>query len=214
MTALVWDKVGVRRFETGIDHGVLYLPNGSAVPWNGLLGLTETRTRDVKPYYLDGMKYLNHHVSGDYSANITAITYPDELETLIGVAEYAPGVSLYDQRPKLFDLSYRTLIGNDLEEDAGYRIHLLWNLLAVPADVQFASGGGVASPVTFAWSLLSTPSQMLGARPTAHISLDSPRLDPEVLSEIEDVLYGTVGTDPTLPTLIDLLELIPEAVGP
>jgi hypothetical protein len=24
MTALVWDEVGQRTFETGVDHGVLY----------------------------------------------------------------------------------------------------------------------------------------------------------------------------------------------
>lgn len=215
MTVLEWDRVGDRRYETGIDRGVLYLPDGSAVPWNGLTGLTESRGREVKSFYTDGVKYLDHSVPGDFAANLTAITYPDELDELLGDVEYAPGVSLYDQRAQMFNLSYRTRVGNDLDPDAGYKIHILWNLLAVPADVAFASNGDSVAPVAFAWSLTATPSQMFGIRPTAHISLNSLRMDPETLDTIEALIYGTVGTDPVLPTLVELLALIPEGVvGP
>jgi hypothetical protein len=218
MTALVWDKVGERRYETGIDRGVLYLPNGVAVPWNGLTGLTENRTREVKSFYTDGVKYLDHYSAGDFAANLTAFTYPDELEPLLGDSEYLPGVSVYDQRPQMFNLTYRTQIGNDLDPDAGYKIHILWNLLAVPADAQFSSGGADVSPVPFSWSLTATPSQMFGARPTAHISLNSLRMNATALAAVEAVLYGTDGTedvdptDPMLPTLVDLLTFISDTV--
>jgi hypothetical protein len=212
MTALVWDQVGARQYETGLDRGVLYLPNGSAVPWNGLTGLNENRSREVKSFYTDGIKYLDHFILSDFSANLTAYTYPDELDVLLGDAEYAPGVSLHDQRTKMFNLSYRTLIGNDLESDAGYKIHLLWNLTASPSDVQFASDGAQVAPVAFAWSLTSTPSHFLGARPTSHITLNSLKMDPAVLADIEDLIYGTETTNPSLPTLVDFLNLIPNDV--
>ena len=61
MTALVWDQVGERLYETGVDRGVLYLPGGSAVPWNGLISINEMVSREVKPYYIDGIKFLDHH---------------------------------------------------------------------------------------------------------------------------------------------------------
>lgn len=214
MTVLVWDQVGDRRYETGLDRGVLYLQNGTAIPWNGLTSINENRTREVKSFYTDGIKYLDHHTPGDYSANLTAYTYPDELDVLLGDSEYAPGVSVYDQRPQFFHLSYRTLIGNDLDPDAGYKIHIVWNLLAVPADVQFSSGGAQVDPITFAWSLTATPLHMFGARPTSHISLNSLKMDAAKLTEVEALIYGTETDDPALPTLIDLLTLIPlDAVG-
>lgn len=211
MTALTWDKVGSRRYELGVDRGVLYFLDGSAVAWNGLTGLTPNLAREIKPYYLDGIKYLDHNVPGDFSATLTAFTYPDELDSLLGNDEYVAGVSLYDQRAKPFNLSYRTKIGNDLDPDAGYKIHILWNLLAVSSDTAFVSVSNSIAPMTFSWALTATPSQMIGARPTAHISLNSLQIDPDVLTDLEAVLYGTDTTDPDLPPLIDFLNLIPVA---
>ena len=60
MTVLVWDKAGERRYETGIDRGVLYLTDGSAVVWNGLVSIVESRDRSVQSDYLDGIKYQEH----------------------------------------------------------------------------------------------------------------------------------------------------------
>ena len=122
MTALAWDRVGDRRYETGVDRGVLYLPDGTAVPWNGLTSVTETKSREVKSYFLDGVKFLDHYIPGTYEAKLSAFTYPDELEALLGSSEMAPGIVVYDQRANLFHLSYRTLIGNDIDGlDHGYQ---------------------------------------------------------------------------------------------
>ena len=45
MSKLVWDKVGERFYETGVDHGVLYpIQTGGqynkGVAWNGLSAVT------------------------------------------------------------------------------------------------------------------------------------------------------------------------------
>jgi hypothetical protein len=47
MPALVWDQVGERLYETGVDHGVLYIPDATGVyatgvAWNGLTTVTES----------------------------------------------------------------------------------------------------------------------------------------------------------------------------
>lgn len=211
MTALAWHQIGERRYETGIDRGVLYLPNGDAVPWNGLVSITETKTRDVKPYYLDGVKYLDHHVASEYSAKLGAYTYPDELEEILGDTAYASGVVLHDQTPQFFHLSYRTREGNDRDGvDAGYKIHVVWNIMAVPSDVAFGTIGQDLVPGLFEWSLTATPSKMFGIRPTSHISLHSRNIDSSVLGNFEDLLYGTEDTDASLPDLVDFLALVPE----
>ena len=209
MTALEWDKVGDRRYETGVDRGVLYLSDGSAIPWNGLTSVSETRSREVKSYYLDGVKFLDHYVPGTYEAKLSAFTYPDELEALLGSPEMAPGVVVYDQRANLFHLSYRTLVGNDLDGlEHGYKIHLVYNILAVPDDVDMPSLSDSVEPVTFSWNLKGVPDQILGIRPTNHISVDSRKVDPATLTMFENTIYGSDADDPHLPPMIDMLNMV------
>jgi hypothetical protein len=209
MTALVWDQVGERRYETGIDRGVLFLLDGTAVAWNGLTSVTEEVDRETKSYHLDGVKYLERHVPGSFSGKLQAFTYPDQLEQLVGTLEFAPGVFVHDQRSKLFNLSYRTLIGNDSDGiDHGYKLHILYNLMAVRSGMTFDSVGGTLAPKPFEWSLSGTPATMFGIRPTSHISLDSRTIDPLLLVEIEELVYGTAEVDSNLPDLVDLLALV------
>ena len=210
MTALVWDQVGERRYETGVDHGVLYPPSGDAVPWNGLISVNESVSREVKSYFIDGIKFLDHHVPGSYSAKLSAFTYPDEMDELTGTQEFIPGVFVHDQRsPQLFNLSYRTLVGNDVEGlDHAYKIHILYNLLAIPDDVTYSTNGESVEPQAFGWSLSGTPAQMFGIRPTSHISLDSRRIDSTLLQTLEETLYGTSEVNPELPNLVALLTMV------
>lgn len=201
MTALAWDKVGERRFETGVDRGVLYLPDG-AVVWNGLTGVDESSDQEMKSYYVDGVKYLNIQTPGDFSATLKAFTYPDEFDEVIGIYSDPSGLSIHNQKAKPFDLSYRTRIGNDLLGlDFGYKIHILYNLLATPSEITFASAGEDISPLEFSWDLVSTPVQFPGYKPTAHVSINSLTMDPEVLVEVEKMLYGTEFTQPFVPTI-------------
>jgi hypothetical protein len=61
----VWDQVGERLYETGVDRGVLYIPdtNGDYVngyAWNGLTTVTESPSgAESSPQYADNIKYLN-----------------------------------------------------------------------------------------------------------------------------------------------------------
>jgi hypothetical protein len=215
MTKLVWDQVGDRRYETGVDRGVLYLPDGDgAVPWNGLMQVTENREREVKSYYIDGIKYLDHHVPDTYSAKLQAFTYPEELEDLTGTAKFAPGVFLHDQRARQFSLSYRTLVGNDLEgTDHGYKIHVIYHVMAVASSAAIGSIGNAVTPSAFEWALTAVPDRIFGARPTSHISIHSLGIDPDLLEVIESRLYGTDDEPPSLPSLVDLLNLVEEAQG-
>ena len=63
MAALTWDQVGERIYQTGIDHGVLYLHDGTVVVWNGLTDVEESSDSEVKSFYLDGVKYLENLIS-------------------------------------------------------------------------------------------------------------------------------------------------------
>src|SRR4051812_25185370 len=203
MTALQWDKPGERFFETGVDRGVLYTVDGNAVPWNGLTQIAENTTGEVKSFWMDGVKYLDHYVPGSYSAKLEALTYPDLLDELTGAKQYAPGVYLHDQGARVFHLSYRTRVGNDIDQDLGYKIHIVYNVMANASGSGFSTIGENVDPVKMSWDLTGTPPQMLGARPTAHISLHSLGISPDLLETLEVLLYGSADTDPALPEMVD-----------
>lgn len=211
MPVLVWDKVGDRVYETGLDRGVLYLPDGSAVPWNGLTSIIESFNKETTPVYFDGMK-INDLVSlGDFSATMKAVTYPDEFIELEGIAPIRKGLFVGDQSPQVFGLCYRTQIGNDLEGDAaGYKIHILYNVTAIPRDKTYASLTSDPSLVEFEWDITAVPEEVPGFHPTAHFIINSLELDPWLLEDIEKILYGSTNASASLIPISDLITYINE----
>jgi hypothetical protein len=209
MTALVWDKSGERTYQTGVDRGVLYLQNGSGVAWNGITSVEETSTVELKSFYLDGVKYLDNILPGDFSGKLKAFTYPEEFDSVNGIVSAADGLFFYDQPSKSFNLSYRTRVGNDLDGiDHGYKIHLLYNLVADPDTVVFPTLTGTAlQPIEFSWTLSGTPPRTGKYRPTVHVAIDSNDTPLEVLQGIEDILYGSADSDPYFPSMNELLDL-------
>jgi hypothetical protein len=207
MTALVWDKPDEKIYQVGIDRGVLYLHDGTSVVWNGLTSVEESTTTELKSFYLDGVKYLDNLLPGDFSGKLKCFTYPDEFDSVNGVIEPTPGLTYYDQPSKSFNLSYRTKIGNGLDLDHGYKIHILYNLIANPDTYTYNSLSNQVSPIEFSWSLTGTPPKIGTLRPTVHISVDSIDTPPEVLSTLENILYGTADSAPSLPSITEIAQL-------
>lgn len=207
MTKLAWDETGERRYEAGVDHGVLYLAEG-VVPWNGLTSVTDSTPSDVKSFYQDGVKYLDQHTTGTFAGSVKAFTYPDELNHYIGQEEFAPGVFLHEQPGKTFSMCYRTKEGDDLNPDAGYKIHVIYNVVAIPGNFDASTIGDAMKPTEMDWSLSGTPPEIMGARPTSHISLRSRSMNPELLATLEGMLYGNDNEDPYLPSFIELMGII------
>lgn len=209
MAELVWDKLGERIYETGLDKGVLYLSDGTAIPWNGLTSVIEKFDRESSSVYYDGMK-INQIVSlGSFSASMKAITYPDEFVEIEGLDEFKTGVFYGDQKPKTFGLCYRTLIGNELEGDSsGYKLHIIYNLMATPTDKTYASITSDPSIVEFEWDISAIPEEVSGFCPTAHIVVDSTKVEPLLLEELEAILYGSSTVDALLIPMSELVLFI------
>lgn len=194
MSRLVWGRVGSRRYETGVDRGVLYLPDGSGVPWNGITAVDEDKgSVEVATHYFDGIAYINTRHPGDYSATLRCVTFPDEFLQFDGYAEVDNNPMLLDNQPveETFGLSYRTRVGNDLQgPEFGYKIHLVYNITASPESTSYVTMSNQQTPSDFAWKLTALPEVVPGFRPTAHVILDSTKLDPYLMRELEDILYG------------------------
>jgi hypothetical protein len=206
MAELVWDQVGERTYETGVDHGVLYLPdNGGAyadgVAWNGLTGVTESPSgAEPSAQYADNIKYLNLFSAEEFGATIEAFTYPDEFAQFDGLATPTAGVAIGQQSRRTFGLSYRTRLGNDIEgDDYGYKLHLIYGAMASPSEKAYTTINDSPEALTFSWELSTTPVAVPGMKPTSIITIKSTEVDADALAALEDLLYGTAGTDPSLP---------------
>ena len=205
-----WNDVGKRYFETGIDRGVLYLSDNRGVAWDGLTGMEEDLgDESTEPFYMDGVKYLDVVSMGDYTGTLRAIMYPDEFLAYEGYSEMGSGVYADDQASDIFGLSYRTLVGNDVEsDDFGYKIHLVYNLSAYPDSVTHATTQDVAALSEFGWTISSVPVHVPGYRPTAHVIMDTRYMNKYILRDIEDILYGTPDTQPRLPSILELMGFV------
>lgn len=208
MATLTWDEVGERIYHAGVDHGVLYLHDGTVAVWNGITNIEEGIDSELKSFWLDGVKFLENLSPSDFSGKLTAFTYPDEFEQVNGIAVVSSGLSYYDQPAKSFNLSYRTKIGNDIDgTEYGYKIHILYNVIANPDAHAYSSlQESDVSPVEFSWNLTGTPPKINRLRPTVHISIDSTTTPPEILKIVEDKLYGTDTSDPSLPPITEIGE--------
>lgn len=206
MAELTWDEVGERFFETGVDHGVLYLPDAQGayvdgVAWNGLTSVSETPTgAEPNAQYADNIKYLNLISAEEFGATIEAFTYPDEFMQFDGLATPTPGVTVGQQIRKGFGLSYRTRIGNDLDgDDHGYKLHLVYGCTASPSEKAYSTINDSPEAITFSWDVVTTPVAVPNLRPTSILVIDSTKVDEDSLAALEQILYGDTGVDPALP---------------
>ena len=204
MSKLNWDQTGERHYETGVSKGVLYPYSNNAytkgVAWNGLINVSESpEGAEATPLYADNIKYLNLMSAEEFKATIEAYTYPDEFAACNGEASLEQGVSIGQQARKLFGLSYQTKIGNDVDSELGYKIHLIYGALAAPSEKAYATVNDSPEVITFSWEISTTPVEVPGFKPTASLVIDSTKVDPTKLAEFEKKLYGDENTEATLP---------------
>jgi hypothetical protein len=208
MAVITWGIVGERFYDVGLDRGVLYFPEGGGVAWSGLVSIEESNSTKVESAYFDGLKYTDIVTMGDFEATLRAFTYPDEFLRFEGTIEDQTGVMITGQPPITFALSYRTKVGNDLGAEVGYKLHILYNLIAVPSDIEHRTLALDPEPIEFEWMLTAVPEDIEEFRPSAHIIIDSRKIDSLLLGDIEEFLYGTEDNGPRLPSLKGLTSYI------
>jgi hypothetical protein len=206
MARLTWDNTGERRYETGVDHGVLYIPDGNGdytngVAWNGLTTVTEAPSgAEATALYADNIKYLDLRSAEEFGATIEAFTFPDEFLQFDGVNTPSVGVAVGQQTRSSFGFAYRTNVGNDVSgSDYGYKLHLIYGASAAPSEKAYATINDSPEAITFSWEVSTTPINAGGSlKPTSQLIIDSTKVDPTDLTTLEDLLYGQSG-NPQLP---------------
>lgn len=218
MAELKWDNPGERYYETGVKNCVLYIQDETGaypkgVAWNGITAITESPSgAESEPLYADDTKYLNLISNEEFGATIEAYTYPDEFAECDGTAELATGIKLGQQPRKQFGLCYLTTLGNDLKKnDYGYKLHLVYGCMAAPSEKGYATINDSPEAITFSWEVSTTPVDVPGFKPTAHIEIDSTKVKSEDLVKIKAKLWGSASEEPTLPLPDEIKTLITAA---
>ena len=221
MSRLLWDQDGERLYETGVENGVLYpksdegtYPKGFA--WNGLTGVSEAPSgAEETPIYADNIKYLSLTSVEEFGATITAYTYPDEFEKCDGSADIAPGVTVAQQDRTPFGLAYKTKIGNDTKgNNHGYKLHMVYGAKAKPSSRDYKSINGDPEAIEMSWEISTTPVNVPGFKPTAHLTINSTKVNPTKLAKLEDILFGSETTDARLPLPAEVFEIFKNDADP
>lgn len=233
--SLTWDASGERRFETGVDHGVLYTGRGqasskkaftTAAVWNGLTSVTETPSgADANDLYADNIKYATLRSPETFGGTIESYTYPDAFSACNG--EKSPtsltGVYVGQQAREPFGFCYRSDIGDDLDSgldtESDYMLHLWWNCTASPSERQYQTINDSPDAITFSWEVTTTPISFgEGFKPAASMTIDTTRLpSTNNLDKLLAVLYGGTITpeggtaktyDACLPTPAEVISIL------
>ena len=213
MSKIIWDQEGQRFYETGVSNGVLYVRDNSGykpgVAWNGLINVSESPSgAEANPIYADNIKYLSLTSAEDFAATIEAYTYPDEFAECDGSAELAEGFFIGQQVRKSFAFVYKTNVGNDVDDNLGYKLHIVYGAKAAPSEKAYGTINESPEAITFSWEVSTVPVPVEGHKPTSTIVLDSTKVESTKLAAIEEKLFGTDGDEPTLLLPNEILAML------
>ena len=197
MAELVWDDPAERVYETGIDRGMVYSPiTFRTEVWNGLVSVKEEPSHKVEHSFNGGPSTHVLATVEDYKATVQAFTRPYNFANFEGYYKVRPGVHLADQRPIPFHFAYRTRVGTPEDSDAGYKIHIIYNVTASARSRQTKTLEQKAEAFPFEWALTATPEKISGHRRSAQVVVDSRQFSPIGLSLLESYFWGDESRDP------------------
>lgn len=206
MSKLVWDQIGERLYETGVEQAAIYpiATNGSygaGAAWNGLTAVTESPSgAEPTALYANDKKYVELTSAEEFGGTIEAYTYPDEFSECNGEKDLVPGVKVTQQTRKPFGLVYKSLIGNDTEGTKhGYKLHFVYGAKVSPSEKANNTVNDSPEANTMSWEFTTTPVEVAGCDPTAHLYIDSTTVDKDKLAALEAIVYGSEEAEPKLP---------------
>lgn len=214
MAILTWDEAGSRKYELGVDHGVLYPfgtgTYGAGVVWNGLTKVTQSPDgAEAQDFYGDNIKYGSIRSAETFGGTIECYTYPDAFLACNGEFELSEGVTIGQQARQKFGFSYRTMAGDDtMSEPTDYIIHLVYGATASPSESEYESINDSPEAMTFSYDFDTTPIAVTGHKAVSHLKINATTLESAKLKKITDKLYGTADQEPTLPTPDEIVQLL------
>lgn len=159
--------------------------------WDGATRISKKRVgKSLNSVYYDGVRVdvleENTITPYDLDLRLNCLTYPDILETLVGVSE-SPGVKYEaNNHHKTFGLSYQTRVG-----DEGYKIHYYPSVKATPTEITYSTMSNSPEPVEFSFDLAVIRPQAYQADGVTAlgVTLDTEMLSKSLTDRVEYLLY-------------------------
>lgn len=218
MSKMVWDQIGEKTYETGVEQVALFPQVAGAYPtgvaWNGITALNITPSgAEPTPLYANDKKYVTMMSAEELGGTVEAYTYPEEWAACDGSVAVGDGVYIGQQARQRFGLAAKSLIGNDtLGTKYGYKLHLIYGGLASPSEQAHATVNDSPEAATMSWEFTTDPVEVEGFGVTSHICIDSTKVDKQKLAALEAIIYGSENAEPTLPLPAEVFETL--GVGP
>lgn len=223
MSKLVWDQIGERCYETGVEQAAIYPMTASAYgageAWNGLTAVTESPSgAEPTALWANNTKYGELTSAEEFGGTIEAYMYPDGFAECNGEKKFAKGATAGQQKRKPFGLVYKTLIGNDTEGTAyGYTLHIVYNAKVKPSEKANNTVNDSPEAGTMSWEFSTTPVEVPGMDPSAHIKIKSTDFESEEdaakLKSLEEALYGSESAEPKMLLPNEIVEIIGDVVA-
>lgn len=217
MAKMVWDQIGERLYETGVEQAAIF-PIGTdgkyttGAPWNGLTAITESPSgAEPTPLYANNKKYIELMSTEEFGGTIEAYTYPDEFAECNGekTVEGITGFTVGQQTRKMFGLVYKSLIGNDTEGiKHGYKLNIVYNARVSPSEKANNTVNDSPEATTMSWEFSTTPVEIEGYDASAHLVFDSTLMDETKLKSLEAKLYGSESEEPQLLMPDEIIDLL------
>lgn len=192
MAMLIWDAVGTRKYNTGVDRGVLWVgtvnSTTGATTWGSGVAFQGLRNVDANPdgadeqaFYADNIKYLSLRGVENFGGTIGCYYTPEEFDVCDGTASLTNGVKIGQQVRKPFCFAYRTLVGNDTQgTDLGYEVHIVYNATVSPSSRSNSTVNESPEPLELSYDFTTNPINVgidgTTYRPVSHIVVSSPSL--------------------------------------
>ena len=206
---LEWDRQSDRVTEGGVQQGVIYPKATTCNVWNGLVDVTTKRAETgFETLYYEGVPYDVSSERWAFAGKISAYTYPEVLDEIVGYKKNFVGVMYDGGEADYFDISYKTRVGGS----SRYKIHVVLNLRAIPQDTTYKTIGANYEPTLFAWEFISIPRR-IGENYISHLIFDSEEVPSKFMESIEKFLYGTDNYDPSMDDFINYLNAVNDRVG-
>lgn len=211
MSKLVWDETGKREYNLGVSHCVLFPIDAATgnheqgVAWNGLTGVDENPDgADINDIWADNIKYATFQTAENQKGSISAYMFPPEFYPCLGMLtpEDAPGMAFTGQAHKAFSFVYRTEIGTDISENAGYVLHFVYNCKVQPSSKSHATKNENPDPEEMSWDYSATPvnvTGVAGVTTTAAFEIKSTLFTKKQMDAVEAIIYGSENTESRLP---------------
>ena len=204
---LTWDNSGEREYELGVSHVVLFPMSGSSyqsgVAWNGMTSIEENPDgADINDIWADNIKYASFQSPENHKGTIKAYMFPDEFYPCNGMVSPSgmAGLTYSGQSRTAFGLCYRTEIGSDTSENAGYKLHFVYNCKVKPSSRSHNTKNENPDPEEMSWEYSSTPVPVTGVdgvEQTSTVEVKSTDFTTAQMTALENYVYGTAASGQT-----------------